>query len=344
MLVAGHEEAAVEALRHSPCGAPAGTPDPPHVTADRVSIVVCTRDRADMLDRSLAALLAALPVAAEVMVVDSGSTTPETERVARERGVRYVRSDVPGLSIARDLGLQASTRDIVIFTDDDCLVAPDFYAPLIRPFSSPCVGAATGHLRDIADEAPPSPSGEPKTLTNVVDGLDAGHGALMAFRRSVIIELGGFDPILGAGRYFGGAEDMDALCRVLRAGLHVVRVPDSVVKHVFTRDDAEYMRLNRNYGLGIGAMCAKWLRASRAEGRRLAARVARRGLARYLRRIRTRRARRGQAAYLAGVLAGMRESRRIPLAGLVYVDRNPPAAVSLADSPTSAAPESRLRS
>jgi hypothetical protein len=137
---------------------------------------------------------------------------------------------------------------------------------------------------------------------------------------------------------------MDALCRILHDNLHVIRVPDSVVHHVFTREDDEFLRLNRNYGLGMGAMCSKWWRASRADGRRLAARVARRAIARYFRRIRTARARRGQAAYLTGLLAGVRESRRIPITGLVFVDANPPAAVSLPPSPTESKPEGRLRS
>lgn len=321
-----------------------GTVDASPVTAQHVSVVVCTRDRPSMLEGALDALVHALPDAAEVIVVDSGSISPQTAHVAQRFGVRYVRSDVPGLSIARNLGLHSSTRDIVIFTDDDCLVAADFLLPLIQPFSSPLVGAATGHLRDIADTTELSPSRSVQTLTAVLDGLDAGHGALMAFRRSVITELGGFDPILGAGRHFGGAEDMDALCRILDAKLQVIRVPDSVVQHVFTRDDEDFLRLNRNYGLGMGAMCSKWWRTSRAEGRRLAARVARRAIARYFRRIRASRSRRGQAAYLTGLLAGVRESRRIPVNGLVFVDENPPAAVTLSPSPTSSKPERRLRS
>lgn len=344
MRLEGNGEEFVKSSHRSPSSEAAGTRHTRTATAEHVSVVVCTRDRAEMLERALEALAEALPDAAEVIVIDSGSTTPQTARTAESFGVRYVRSDIPGLSIARNLGLQASTRDIVIFTDDDCRVAPDFLLPLVRSFSSPRVGAATGHLRDISDVDEGKPSRSPQVLSDVVDGLDAGHGALMAFRRSVITKLGGFDPILGAGRYFGGAEDIDALCRVLGADLHVTRVPDSIVEHVFTRDDDDFVRLNRNYGLGMGAMCAKWWRASRRDGRRIAVRVARRGLVRYFKKIRTARSRRGQASYLTGMLAGVRESQRIPIAGYVYVDESPPAAVSISSSPASPESGSRLRS
>lgn len=295
-----------------------------------ISILLCTRDRPALLADALVALRAALPDDTEVIVVDSGSTGPETARVAEAAGVRYVRSDIPGLSIARNLGLHTSTREIVVYTDDDCLVEPGFLTELAAPFADASVGGATGTLRDVSDAREIAP-GPPVRLLRATQGLDAGHGALMAFRRSLIVELGGFDPVLGAGRHLGGAEDMDALCRVLHAGFAVVRVPRAVVRHVFTRGDEDYLRLNTNYGLGTGAMCAKWLRAAGADGRRLAAVVARRGLSRYARRLRPARARRGQGAYLRGLLRGYAEGRRLEVRGLVFVDAQPPVAVPLAE-------------
>jgi glycosyltransferase involved in cell wall biosynthesis len=291
-----------------------------------VSIVLCTRDRPSLLADALAALRVALPAEAEVIVVDSGSTTTETADVAAAAGVRYVRSDVPGLSIARNLGLRSSDRDIVVFTDDDCLVVPGFLDELVAPFESASVGATTGTLRDASDDRELAP-GPLVALHAVTEGLDAGHGALMAFRRSAILDLGGFDPVLGAGRRFGGAEDMDAVCRILRAGLIVVRVPRAVVRHVFTRGDDDYLRLNTNYGLGMGAMCAKWLREAGGDGRRLTAVVIRRGLSRFARRLRPARARRGQGAYLRGLVRGYAEGRRLDVADLVFVDAAPPTPV-----------------
>lgn|GEM_PF-1367541 len=299
------------------------------ITSDQVSVILCTRDRAEMLDRALGALCAALADSAEIIVVDSGSTTIDTARTAERHSVRYVRSDIPGLSIARNLGLETSEREIVVFTDDDCLVAEGFLDPLIEPFSSPAVGATTGHLRDISDTSERDPNPPTAILTDVLDGLDAGHGALMAFRRSVITDLGGFDPVLGAGRHFGGAEDTDALCRVLDAGLHIARVQAAEVQHVFTRDDADYRRLARAYGLGTGAMCSKWRRSSRTNGRRLTVRIARRAASRYARRMRTTRSRRGQAAYIGGLVKGMREARHVPVTGTVFTDVQPPEPVVL---------------
>lgn len=306
-------------------------PDTARAATFGVSVIVCTRDRAQMLAAALDALRAAIPADVDILVVDSGSTSHATRDAAAGAGVRYVRSDIPGLSIARNAGLAATDAELVIFTDDDCAVAPGFLAPLLAPFDDARVAGATGTLRDIADTSAPS-AAPVDFLTRTNQGMDAGHGALMAFRRSALLAGGGFDPLLGAGRRFGGAEDMDVFCRLLHAGNTVARVPASVVTHVYTRSDDDYIALNENYGRGIGAMCAKWLRTDRRAGVSLTALVARRGIVRYARRLRTARARRGQQAYLRAVLRGLREAWRLPLAQGMLVDANPPAPVTIPSS------------
>ncbi|GAA0493011.1 glycosyltransferase family 2 protein [Microbacterium aurantiacum] len=292
------------------------------------AVVICSRDRPEMLERALAAVQRGVPDDTEIIVVDSASRDDRTRAVAERAGVRYLRSDIPGLSIARNIGLRATECDVVAYTDDDCEVAPDFLAELVVPFADPQVHAATGRLRD-AHSAPSTPvTEEATTLTRILDGLDAGHGALMAVRRGPAVTAGGFDPILGAGRRFGGAEDMDMLCRLLRSGGTVARVPRSIVTHVFTREDDDYVRLNTNYGLGLGAMCAKWRRMDPAAGRSLTFRVARRGISRLVRRSRDTRTRTGQLAFLRGLARGFSEARRIPLDGQNFRDERPPAPVS----------------
>jgi glycosyltransferase involved in cell wall biosynthesis len=310
--------------------------DVSHASASPPSatVAVCTRDRPDLLASALAALQSALSAQTQILVVDSGSRSAETARVAFNAGVDYVRSDVPGLSIARNLALASSVGDVVVFTDDDCIVVPGFLDPLLAPFASPAVAATTGTLRDAGATDTAPVSAPPQTLRRTQDGLDAGHGALMAFRRATLLTLGGFDPLLGAGRRFGGAEDMDAICRVLHAGYEVVRVPDAVVTHVYTRSDEDYLRLNDSYGLGIGAMCAKWLRTHRTAGLVLTGLVVRRGLTRYVRRFGSARTRRGQGRYLRAIVRGLAQARRIPLDGEVFADLVPPAAVTAVVGPS----------
>lgn len=279
-----------------------------------------------MLRRALDKLLDRAAAGTEVIVVDSGSKTTETARVADREGVVFVRSDVPGLSIARNAGLGVATRAVVAYTDDDCAVEPGFVEALGAAFRDQAVGAATGYLRDHTAD-PGADVRRPATLTTTVQGLDAGHGALMAFRRGPLSSLGGFDSLLGAGRRFGGAEDLDAFARILHAGWSIARVPDAVVVHENTRDDDDYADLNAAYGRGLGAMCAKWRRIDATAARALAGVVARRAAVRSVRRCAATRTRRADSAYVGGLLTGFREGRSIPVVDGLFVDREPDAPV-----------------
>jgi len=293
-----------------------------------VTVVVCTRDRASMLHAALAVLTDRTPPTVEILVVDSASATTDTMAVAAAAGVRCIRSDVPGLSIARNVGLASSTRRLIVYTDDDCEVMPDWLPPLLHAFRNDSVGAAAGHLIDEHDELPDVDDPSVVSHRSVVSGLDVGHGALMAFRRSTLLDLGGFDPVLGAGRSYGGAEDLDAFCRVIAQRDLVVHVPDAVVRHVNTRHDADFTNLQRAYGRGLGAMCAKWIRMRPAVGTHLAFVVTRRAGARFIRGLRLAPRRHAEGAFAVGFVHGLRSAWRIPVVAGRFIDVTPPAVIA----------------
>ncbi|GAB2464262.1 glycosyltransferase family 2 protein [Xylanimonas ulmi] len=310
-----------------------GPPEAPRVAPPGpgdLTVAVCSRDRGDLLRRCLAQIARVTPAQVEVLVVDSGSRTRATLDVAAAAGVRAVRSDTPGLSIARNLALASSDRPFVLFTDDDCLAVDGWTGAVLGWFADPAVVAVTGRMLDhtlvgVPDLAP----ARVRHLTRAVEGIDAGHGALMAFRRERLRALGGFDDVLGAGRRLAGAEDLDMLCRVLAAGGVVVRDEASVVHHANTREGADHTDLYRGYGRGLGALVAKWLRLRPATGLTLGAIVARRAMLRWLRARADRREGAAQLALLAGALSGWREARRTPLVAGRFVDQAPPAPVTL---------------
>lgn len=287
-----------------------------------------------MLRGALAAIAAGTDPGVEVIVVDSASTDFRTREVALAAGVRYVRTDVKGLSIARNLGLEASERPIVVYTDDDCSPTPGWIEALVSAFDDERVAVATGRMLDhtlVDTDVPPT---ERITYRTAVQGLDAGHGAVMAFRRSVLQSLGGFDEVLGAGRFLAGAEDLDLFCRALAAGRTAVFVPQSVVLHVNTREPAAYRRLMRGYGLGLGALLGKWWRLSPLVGARMSATLAVRSGRRLLRSAKRRgRGSRDELAMVDGILRGWVRSRSLRLSGSTFLDEFPPTPIRLGTPP-----------
>lgn len=287
------------------------------MTPADISVIVCTRNRSAYLRKALAAIAAATPPEAEVIVVDSASDTDETRQIALESGVVYVRSE-KGLSVARNAGITTSARPLVVFTDDDCLPVEGWIDRLVGHFDNPVTGAVTGRMLDQAADAA-QPYRRRVVYTKALEGLDAGHGAVMAFRREMLLRLGGFDDVMGAGQRLAGAEDLDIFVRILRAGSQIVHDRNSVVLHANTRVGDDYVALYRGYGLGLGALLAKWTRIDPALGARIGFRLCGRAATRIARA-----ALRGGSsvhdrAMLGGIAAGFRESRTLPIVGERFV-------------------------
>jgi glycosyltransferase involved in cell wall biosynthesis len=107
-----------------------------------ISLITCTRNPdPDTLRRVLVGI-EALRVPKghdrEYLLVDSASEHPLADRaeeqlfVKRESWARVVRSDEPGLSVARRLGITASTGDLLVWFDDDNVPEPEYLEAVVR--------------------------------------------------------------------------------------------------------------------------------------------------------------------------------------------------------------------
>jgi glycosyltransferase involved in cell wall biosynthesis len=230
----------------------------PRVRDPRVSVVVCSRNRARLLDRCLASLAGCSGLdEAEVIVVDNGSTdgTPAVaERWSSALPLRYEREPRTGLSNARNRALEVARSEVIAFLDDDVLVEPVWLRATWDAFAeSPDVGGVAGRVRLQWPEGRPSwlPESREVWFARLDLGDDARPltdrecpvGANMAVRRAAAAAAGGFDPGLGyAGSRLLGNEEVDFFSRVRRAGFAVAYAPAMAVDHVVEGD-----RVSRRY-------------------------------------------------------------------------------------------------
>lgn len=94
------------------------------------SVVIPTFNRAELLERTVKALLGQMGADLEVIVVDDGSTdsTPaRLQRIADPR-VRLHRQPNQGLAAARNAGFALARGQYVLFNDDDLVPEPGFLA------------------------------------------------------------------------------------------------------------------------------------------------------------------------------------------------------------------------
>jgi glycosyltransferase involved in cell wall biosynthesis len=240
---------------------------PPLPTCD-VSLIVCTRNRAERLGRMLASAAAMRRpegVSLEVIIVDNGSKDATCEVVlgfADQLPLRRLIEETPGHSNARNRGIAEAGGRHIVWTDDDvvidadCLVA---YAQAFRRF--PEAGLFGGRI--LPELEPPAPAWfESNMLTwplvSVLAHRDMGdevspithdggrtpYGANFALRAEIQRQFP-YDPNLGLspGRKRTGDES-DVIYRILKAGWSGWWVPDAKVRHIIpaerqTRDYIE---------------------------------------------------------------------------------------------------------
>jgi GT2 family glycosyltransferase len=236
--------------------------------------MVCTRDRPVDLQRCLERLGEIDSDGVSVLVVDNAPSDDRAERVAAEQSVAYVREPRPGLAWARTRGIDVASTELVLFTDDDVLVDPDWIDALRRPFVDPDVDAATGlvlpfEIASAAQEQFEEHFGFSKrgfarreldatTLSPLAAGT-VGAGASMAFRRALARSLGLFATELGSGTVAGAAEDTYAFYRLLSQGHLIVYTPDAIAWHRHRLDASGLRRQLRGYGTGTACLLLRLL-------------------------------------------------------------------------------------
>ena len=102
-------------------------PQGPGAVVVPVSVVVPTLGRTS-LRGCVESLAACRPRAAEVLLVTQGEehATAELANEFSDVNVRQVPCDGRGVARGRNLGLASAVHRLVLITDDDCTVAPDW--------------------------------------------------------------------------------------------------------------------------------------------------------------------------------------------------------------------------
>jgi GT2 family glycosyltransferase len=179
--------------------------------------------------------------------------------------IRYLWDPTPGLSRARNRGLDAARHPVVAFLDDDVYVAPGWYRELHDAALAAGSGTiVTGQVRpEVAGGFAPSTRVESEGAVHRGRvGCDVLYSANMAGFRAALHAVGGFDVRLGPGTAFPAAEDNDLGFRLLEAGYTIAYIPEAIVYHRAWRDQRQFLPLRWRYGVGRGAFYAKHMAVS----------------------------------------------------------------------------------
>ena len=219
----------------------------------KITVAICTRNRAPSLERTLQSLLALdIPpdMDWELVLVDNGSvdrTAALIASYAEQLPVRHVFEPKPGLSVARNRAIQEALGDYIIWTDDDVVVQPGWFKAYLDTFRAhPEAAVFGGKILPVLD--PPTPpwfaeampllgyplafrdlGDAPAALSVVDDRLPYGANFALRMREQ---RAQSYDPGLGAGpNHNRVGEEVRVIAAILEEGCSGIWVPGAVVHH-----------------------------------------------------------------------------------------------------------------
>ncbi|MFN2536567.1 MAG: glycosyltransferase family 2 protein, partial [Mycobacteriales bacterium] len=229
-----------------------------------LAVVIPTRNRWEILRRTLAALSSQSVQGFAIVVVVDG----EDQHPPPLPGVTLVQVPRGGPGAARNAGVAATSAPLVLLLGDDMIPRPDLVARHLalhaaRPEKEVAVlGRVEWH-----PEVPQSPLRSWVDATGMqfdfasLDGDVAGWGRFyscnVSLKRELYDEVGGFDPDF---TYY--YEDLDAGWRLGQRGMVLLHEPEAVADHLHCYSEESYAARLRGIATGERLMAAKhdWFR------------------------------------------------------------------------------------
>lgn len=232
----------------------------------RISVIINTLNRPDALRLTLNALAAqSLPKSDwEVIVVDDGSPSDVTERVARAHGdtnCHVIRREHGGRAAARNSGIFEAQGEWALFLGDDVLAAPDLLERHLKEHKRRPGQAIVGHY----EWNLPTPSLSFRRWVDNLrfDKIRMEQDSLFRYFYTgnasvplpILREVDGFDENFT----LYGWEDMDLGLRLEKAGLRIRYVPLATAEHHHPEITLEGL-CRREYEMAYSLFyyCAKW--------------------------------------------------------------------------------------
>ena len=226
-----------------------------------LSVLICTYNRPDMLEKALKALIDQTHEKPDQVVIVNGGdersdwiVRPYVDRCDVE--VKLVKTTNKNLAASRNLGFPYCTGDIIAWTDDDAEVFPDWVTQMKRihaehPEAGAVGGAIIGvhsadsllsRVADVATFSSPAAPGYVRTIA----------GVNVSFKRHVLQNVGSQDETLFRG------EDVDFNWRVKQLGYEVYYHPAIKVLHHHRPTVSQFVHQFYMYGRAYYLVRRKW--------------------------------------------------------------------------------------
>jgi glycosyltransferase involved in cell wall biosynthesis len=221
-----------------------------------VSVVICTYNRRDYLDRCLDYLSFQSNENFEVIVVNGPSDdgTCELLELHRDR-VKVVKNPDRNLSRSRNLGIDEAAGDIIAFIDDDAIPFDDWIERILqeynaRPLATAGLGGPAYYAGSLWFQAEDNGiSSDCQVKVSITSG-EIGHdgwyryntGTNATFTRDSLQQADGFDE-----QYDYFLDEAELCLRLQKVGWLIAYAPEVVVRHEFAKSHNRTGKFNYNW-------------------------------------------------------------------------------------------------
>lgn len=211
-----------------------------------ISVIVCTYNRVEYISLCIDSLLDQTFKDYKIVVIDNNSSDGTYELIVKKYHgkIKIVKELNQGLSFARNCGLKNASGDIVAYIDDDAIADKNWLAAIYDTFTNypeaACVGGRI-FVKWIVER----PEWWIPELDEIFNNQDYGKntrylnypqfpfGTNISFKRKVILELGGFNTILGRIGDKSSSGEEQYLCFQLYQNKHKIMYnPRIIVQHL----------------------------------------------------------------------------------------------------------------
>ena len=209
--------------------------------ADKISVVVISRNEARELKRTVENFDDTLPSSSEIIVVDDGSSDGSANHLAKRRGrIRLHRVHGYGVARARNFGAAQASGNVIVYADAHLRLQPDWWRPMLDILQKPKVGgvapAIEGYRGDWIGYGLTFKDAklEVRWLQRKPRAAVAAPiipGCCFATRRDVIEATGGWDE----RQLQRGNIDNEGCVRFWMMGYDLMITPDTIVSHKFRK-------------------------------------------------------------------------------------------------------------
>ena len=261
--------------------------------AVEISAIVCTRNRAGFLKKCLHGLLqqSLEPDRYEVIVVDNGSTDTTQEVLKGFSGnplIKGIFEPVPGLSRARNRGLEEARAPFVGYIDDDAVPGEKWLESALQTFTNcrPQPDWVGGPVTLEWEVARPSWINDDLSaplgwvhwgdVPRVLSEQEWLIGANSCFKKETLVGCGGFDERLGRkGPCLLSGEETQIKKKIEASGGHLYYHPLVTVRHFVPAERVQPGWYYRRYFWG--GVTDRLMRATVSRGERVSSGVATQG-------------------------------------------------------------------